>query len=265
MVSLVQAKDLTELKHVDNHRLDGGIQRGKAVRHSISPKVDIRERPAYPVTEAANYLRIPESTLRWWVTGRYYRIQTGVRTVKPVIELPDSDALLLSFMNLVEAHVLDSIRRKHGVLLPKVRATLEFLKKHYRWKHPLAEEDFQTDGMSLFVEKYGNLIDASKAGQVAMQEVLAIYLQRIERDDTGLPIRLYPFTRKGDPHDPRVIVIDPRVCFGRPTVAGTNIAAAIVAERFHAGESVHELAIDYGRSPQEIEEAIRCEPRREAA
>ena len=133
MVSLVQAKDLTELKHVDNHRLDGGIQRGKAVRHSISPKVDIRERPAYPVTEAANYLRIPESTLRWWVTGRYYRIQTGVRTVKPVIELPDSDALLLSFMNLVEAHVLDSIRRKHGVLLPKVRATLEFLKKHYRF------------------------------------------------------------------------------------------------------------------------------------
>jgi uncharacterized protein (DUF433 family) len=119
--------------------------------------------------------------------------------------------------------------------------------------------------VSLFVEKYGSLIDASKSGQVAMPEILSIYLQRIERDDTGLPIRLFPFTRKGDLHHPRVIVIDPRIGFGRPTVAGTNIAAAIVAERCHAGESVQELAIDYGRSPQEIEEAIRCEPRREAA
>lgn len=33
----------------------------------------------------------------------------------------------------------------------------------------------------------------------------------------------------------------------------------MIADRLKAGESVEELASDYGRSPQEIIDAIRCE------
>jgi uncharacterized protein (DUF433 family) len=67
------------------------------------------------------------------------------------------------------------------------------------------------------------------------------------------------------PEDPRVVVIDPSVSFGRPCLLGTSVATAVIAERFHAGESVIDLAKDYGRSPQDIEEAIRCERYPEAA
>jgi uncharacterized protein (DUF433 family) len=48
-------------------------------------------------------------------------------------------------------------------------------------------------------------------------------------------------------------------------LAGTGIPTAIVAERYKAGESIDELAEDYGRSRKEIEEAIRCELWLEAA
>ncbi len=88
---------------------------------------------------------------------------------------------------------------------------------------------------------------------------------RIERDPHGLPIRLYPFTRPGDLDQPRAVVIDPRVSFGRPVLAGTGIATAVIAERYKAGESTAELAQDYGREQAEIEEAIRCERKLEAA
>jgi len=54
-------------------------------------------------------------------------------------------------------------------------------------------------------------------------------------------------------------VIDPRVAFGRPVIAGSGIPTAEVAERFNAGESINDLARDYERAPADIEEAIRCE------
>jgi uncharacterized protein (DUF433 family) len=54
-------------------------------------------------------------------------------------------------------------------------------------------------------------------------------------------------------------VIDPRIAFGRPVLVGTGIPTAVVAERYKAGESVDDLAGDYGRDRLEIEEALRCE------
>ena len=58
---------------------------------------------------------------------------------------------------------------------------------------------------------------------------------------------------------PKSIVIDPRRGFGQPIIAGTGIQARIVTERYHAGESVAELAQDYCLASEQIEDAIRCE------
>jgi len=65
---------------------------------------DAREVPSYAVMEAAHYLRIPRTTIRDWVSGRHYRSISGVRFSKPIIQVPDPAAKLLSFMNLVEIH-----------------------------------------------------------------------------------------------------------------------------------------------------------------
>jgi DNA-binding transcriptional regulator YiaG len=67
---------------------------------------DPRGMPAYSLAEAAHYLRIPLATLRSWVRGRYYPTDGGKKFFKPVIELPDPNLVSLSFINLVEAHVL---------------------------------------------------------------------------------------------------------------------------------------------------------------
>ncbi len=92
-----------------------------------------------------------------------------------------------------------------------------------------------------------------------MRELLQAHLRRVERDDHGVPIRLYPFTRTGLPDEPRNIVIDPFISFGRAVINGTGVSTELVAERFKAGESADELAEDYGCEREKIEEAIRCE------
>jgi len=232
--------------------------------HAMSLR-DQREAPLYTVREAAHYLRIPHATLRSWVAGRYYPVKGERRRFQPVISLPQSDLRLLSFVNLVEAHMLDAIRRGHEIPLPKVRSAIRFLQARFPSKHPLADQPMETDGLNLFVTKYGQLINISRDGQLALRKILEAHLRRIERDDAGRAVRLYPFTRKRDPDEPKLVVIDPYVSFGRPVLVGTGIRTAIIAERLKAGESIDMLADDYGRPRSEIEEAIRCELALEAA
>jgi hypothetical protein len=102
----------------------------------------------------------------------------------------------LSFINLVEAHVLAAIRRRHGVKLPKVRKALDYLcAPVFRIEHPLIDQAFQTDGLDLFVERYGESDQRLARRPAAMKEIIGVYLKRIDRDAKGLPIKLYPFTR----------------------------------------------------------------------
>lgn len=209
--------------------------------------------------EAARYTGVPFNTLRSWISGRSYSTESGAKKSKPLIIRHDSKGLL-SFVNLIEVHVLNAIRRKHSIPMTRVRKALDYLSSQFGSKHPLAEHDFETDGIDLFVEKLGDLINVSQSGQLAMKEVFEMYLKRIERDEQGLARQLFPFTRSTQhANDPRIVSMNPRIAFGKPVIVGTGVPTAIIAERYKTGESILELARDYEIKDIEIEEAIRCE------
>jgi len=231
---------------------------------SICEFDDPRRFPAYTIVDAAHYLRMPPGTLRSWVAGRLYPVGGRAKRSRPLIDLDDPNRLYLSFLNLVEAHVLAAIRRRHHVKLPKVRSALDYVRRQFHLERPLLDQGFQTDGLDLFVERYGELINASRHGQHAMKEIIGVYLKRIERDAAGLPIKLYPFTRDSEAKDvpaadPRVVVMNPVISFGRPVITGTGINVSSIYERYRAGDSVADLALDYRLEISAIEEAIRCE------
>src|SRR2546430_4942595 len=220
---------------------------------------DVRELPAYGIAEAAHYLLVPRATLRSWVVGMSYGSDGERRFFKPVIQPAATSPVALSFINLIEAHVLAAIRRKHRVDMPAVRRAIDFLKKEFGSQHPLADHKFETNGVDLFVERYGQLLSVSEGGQLAVRQLLEAHLRGIERDDKGFPLRLYPFTRVDQTDQPKNIVIDPFISFGKAVITGTGVSTELVAERFKAGESADELANDYGCDREKIEEAIRCE------
>lgn len=218
---------------------------------------DPRDIPAYSVVEAAHYLGVPKSTLRSWFAGQ---AQVDGRRFQAVIRPADPKSLGLSFSNLVEAYVLSAIRRKHKIGLPTIRKGLTFLTKQFGSDRPLLQEQFATHGAQLFVERLGQVINLSKNGQVEMHDLILAYLERVERDTKGLPIKLYPFMRDQPLREqPRSVVIDPRVSFGRPVLAGTGIPTAVLAEQFKAGDDPADLAKEYGANDQAVWDAIRCE------
>jgi len=229
---------------------------------------DPRQIPAYTLFDAARYLHVPERTIQNWAYGYRYPTKGGERRrTPPLIDAESGAAHDFSFFNLVELHVLAALRREHHVQMPKVRRAVEYLKKRLDSPRPLINEQMETDGTDIFVTKLGGLINVSRDGQLAMKALLQEYLKRIDRDSHGVAVRLFPFTRpKGVSTDapvasdqPRLVSIDPAVAFGRPAIAGSRVPTIEIFERFIAGDSPKEIAIDFGRTVEEVHEAIRCE------
>jgi uncharacterized protein (DUF433 family) len=221
---------------------------------------EVRDIGAYGISEAAHYLSLPPATLRSWVRGYRYKVVDERRFSEPLIQLPDPAEPLLSFTNVVEAHVLAAIRRDHQVSMQRVRPALDFLERKLGVTHPLAHKELLTDGVNLFAEHLGDLVNLSEDGQLGVREYLRAHLQRVAHDREGLAEKLFPFSRGSESlEQPRVVVLDPRISFGRPSIAGTSIRTDVIASRLKAGESIEELAADYDIESDQIQEAIRYE------
>jgi uncharacterized protein (DUF433 family) len=221
----------------------------------MAKKVDLlRDTPLYSQAEASLYLNIPRSTLRYWAFGD----KRDAHKALPVVMVP-SHSNQLSFFNLVELHVLNSIRKDFNIVLPDVRRALKYIERELGISRPLLNQEFETDGVSLFVKKYGELINVTYDGQYVMEDILKDSLTRIKRDAKKIPIKLFPYTRSDQENSPRVICMTPSLFSGRPVIDGTGISTAVIADRYKAGDSVRAIAKDFKQETNVIEEAIRCE------
>lgn len=212
--------------------------------------------PFCTFAECATWLRVPVSTLRSWFCGQ--------KGFQPVLELSDPAERALSFVNVTETFVLAAIRRDHKLDMRKARAAVQYLRKHYGDPFPLARQEMLTDGTHLLVRKLSDLVSASEQGQLVAEELVQAHLHRIERDGLGHATRLFPFSRGDRIDDPKLIMIDPRIQFGRPCLRSKCVPTAAIHDRFLAGDSFELLASDYDVSVAEVEEAFRFERGRAA-
>jgi uncharacterized protein (DUF433 family) len=214
--------------------------------------------PAYSVTDAARYLRMPVGTLRSWLDGRSDKTQKGQQQFTALIQRPNPNHPELSFANLVEAHVLRVIRENHQIKLDRVRTALDYLSKDLETDHPLIQQRFQTDGVDLFVNSMERLVNVTRSGQLAMKETLKFLLTRIEWDDREIASKLFPFVQaEGDVA--RILCIDPRISFGKPTIVGTGIPTGAIVDLYEAGEEIQDIANEFDCTADQIRAAIQFE------
>lgn len=200
---------------------------------------DEREQPLFNIADAAFYLGIRATTLRQWVWGRPYQSSGVTKFSSPLIKAADPRRGFLSFVNLAEAHVLQATRDRE-IAMPDVRTALTYIERQTGSKHPLITEEFFTAGKNLFIKRLQQIVNASKDGQIAL-DFLDSYLERVIRDDSGLPYRLFPM--RANPE--RRVMVDLFIASAQPTIADTGILAEVIHGRFHSGETIAELAIDY--------------------
>ena len=213
------------------------------------------ELPLYGLSEAALYLRVPIKTLEYWAFGR--------GRISPMIRVAEKRPRALSFWNLLECHMLAAMRSLYDLRLPNIRRAVAQLSKTSKFKHPLIEEPLYTNRVDVLIKEIDKMVNLSRGGQLAIPEIVEAHLERVEHDK-GI-FNFYPFVRERSAAEPKFIVINPALGFGKPVLAGTGVSTAVVASRFNARESIPDLAKEYGLEEKQIEEAIRWETRAVAA
>ena len=133
---------------------------------------------------------------------------------------------------------------------------MRYAERELKLERLLLSKELSASGGELFLERYGQLINLSKSGQLAMKVVLETHLRRVQWNAHDLASRLYPFVHGEFADAPRIVAIDPFIAFGRPVVLSKVISTQAITDRIDAGESVDTLAEDYGLTEREIAEAI---------
>ncbi len=231
------------------------------------------ETPLYTVAEAARIVGVHPSTLSTWAKGyvRHVPGRPGV-SAEPVItfELPRRHGEpSIPFVGLAEALVLAAVRRS-GLPMQRIRPALVQLQKEIGVAHALASRKLFTDGAELlfdYGEREHDTIEGRSAqdlvvirnGQRVFVDVISEYLQRIQYGADGYPelIRV-PTYRHAH------VVVDPTRAFGAPIFERGGARIDDVLERFWAGESIDELAEEFGVPVDELEDVLRVASRRAA-
>ena len=231
---------------------------------SRNTRPPIYDEPAYRAVEAAHMLALPPGTVKAWSFGQDYVHRDGKhKRFRALIEPADDTARLLSFNNLCELHMLAAIRRHYRVSMPSVRESMKFVRRQLQTDRPLLSSAFLTNGVHLFIEHAGVVLNASREGQASLSQDFERDLSRVQRDARGVPVRLFPVTRDAPAvaEQPLAVVVDPRIAFGRPVLASAGVTTAVIHDRFLAGDSPSEMAGDYRVDEPEIWEALRFEHR----
>lgn len=187
--------------------------------------------PIFTLRETGAYLAVPKSTVHAWARPADHR--------PPLITvLPRHGAeVTVPFIGFVEAYVLSAFRRA-GVPLRRIRHAVEVLSAQIGIEHPLASEDLHGCDDSHLIEHDLRRIVYGADGW-ASQVSLPIY---------------------GRAH----VVVDPEVAFGLPLLVDGGARVEDLVDRFLAGDTIGDVADDFGVRVDQVEDVIRAATRHAA-
>jgi uncharacterized protein (DUF433 family) len=206
--------------------------------------------PLLTPVETAQHLRIPERTIREWLSHRVDG-HPLVHSVKPEKRGYPS----VPFVALVEAYVLRSLRELE---LPthKIAAAARDIRREFGTEYGLANRRVATDGVDVFIH-YLETDELARTGdqQMPIRQIIDYYLHYIRWEgDDDLPIRLT--LRMYDPAVANV-VIDPRFAWGAPIVEPAKVRVVDVLGMWRAGEPPDVVAHEYGLSVEQVQALVR--------
>ncbi len=210
--------------------------------------------PLYSYAEADRLARVRPGTSKRWSRGYSYQSAAGESVRKPPVgKTAPSPRAAVSFADLVEVAAIRGLRDL-GVSLPQIRRVVESCRELFDSERPLLTHRFKTDRKEVFVQSDAEVLVSVLRGKrlTAWDDVLGPFLDTVDYRD-GWARRWWPEGQT------KQVLIDPDFGFGLPVVAGTGVRTEILFERGEVGESVEEIAADFGIPVESVEDALQFE------
>ncbi len=168
----------------------------------------------------------------------------------------------LPFIALAEAQILRELRRT-GLSMPHIRAGVERLRKVTDEEYVLAKNTIASDGGELLYNAASRVAPEwvrARDGQQAFRQVIEAVIKFVSYADDGYADRI-----RLRPYEGAEVIIDPRFGFGQPVFADSKVPVEVLADLFYdGGESVVDIADEYGISTAAVETVLRVMARRAA-
>lgn len=221
----------------------------------------VLDREMYSEAEAARLLRLPQSTLHWWLEGGTRR----GKTYPPVIRLEPTGGRSVTWAEFIEAGLLRQYRRVHQVPLQELRTVIDILRSKMDVAYPLAHyRPYVGEGRRLLLDAQNEAtLDADfclvavASNQPILTPPSEAFVSRVEWTD-GIAAGWRPHS---DPDSP--VTMDPDVRFGLPSIRG--IKTEVIWEHLEADESIDEVAEEFGLPPSDVRWAYAYETSARAA
>ena len=150
--------------------------------------------------------------------------------------------------------------------MPVIRRTAEEAAKLFGTDHPFCVQRFQTDGKTIFAQMQeeesrardrapmdSHTIDLS-SGQHVFDIVVSPFFKQFVYDvKTALVRQWYPHGQN------RMILVDPSISFGEPTVAKFGVPTRALKRAAFSGQPFADIADWYGLPLAAVESAVRFE------
>lgn len=230
------------------------------IKQPIETSIDTKDlrvgQAIFTLREAAAYLGLPPSTLHSW--ARPGGNATPVITCFPA----QGRQATVPFIGFAEAYVLSAFRRA-GVPMQRIRPAVEVLASGIGVEHALASSRLYTDGAEVLYDYAASEDDEELRGLTVVRtnqrqfaEVVRDYLKRITYGDDGWASRVrLPVYQRAE------VIVDPRRAFGMPLVVHGGARVEDLVDRFVAGDTLADIAEDFGVPEPEVEDVIRVATR----
>lgn len=213
--------------------------------------VDIFTDPLLTPAEVSTYLKIPRSTVYYWLNTK--TAAAGGPLVHQLAAERRGGASV-PFAGLVEAYVLRALRNELGFTKRQIADTVVDVRENFGTDFALASKRIATDGIDIFIMHAADEFTRVGDHQGLIREVVGDYLRYITWDETGdyaARLRLPSFS------DVAPVVIDPQFGWGAPVVERNKVPVRAVIDLWAAGESLSTVADEYGLNMGEVEEICR--------
>lgn len=234
--------------------------RGKARQTAAVQNVSVLEREMYSEAAAARYLRVPQSTLHYWLEGGERRSKTYPPVIRPE---PRGSHAPVTWAEFIEAGLLRSYRRS-GIPMAELRAFIDLLRERYQIPYPLADRRPYISGRELVLKAQEDAdlhpdfwLVAPVRDQLLLLPASDAFVRRVTWEGDAA-VGWHPHEDQASP-----VRIDPELRHGRPAVGG--VSTSVVWEHDEAGEDHDDIAEDFGLTVDQVRWALAFETSLRAA
>ncbi len=208
----------------------------------------------YTVPMASRLISAQPTKIRSWVDG--YSNSDASPIIKRQIPRV-AGKTVLGFLDLIEARFVNHFHTL-GFSPQTIRKVAERLRARYDVEHPFAMDNrFRTDGRAIFMEfaeteterRVLNLMnDNFEMKEIIEQSLFDSVFYANDLAQSWQPLNTTP-----------LIIVNPRIAFGRPVVRDIGIPTETLYKSFLAEGDLNETADDYEVDTEAVKQAVQFE------